>query len=178
VSARYRSWLAVIRIPEYVTGTGAVGVAGLLDAAVGGAEVAVRVGVGGPEGLGGRADLDGFGFFEARGDGEPDADGEALAAVADCDVATFCARLSFLSPSPGTSSSAAAAPPATSTTAAADSTQPRALRPLASVPTEEVCAAAGSCDCGQGGGAYGPGAAPGPITKGPGSAAWGGAVGE
>jgi hypothetical protein len=88
VSARYRSWLAVIRIPEYVTGTGAVGAAGLLDATVGGAEAAVRVGVGGPEGLGGRADLAVLGFFEARGDGEPDADGEASADVADCDAAT------------------------------------------------------------------------------------------
>jgi hypothetical protein len=164
----------VIRIPEYVTGTGAAGAAGLLDAAAGGAEVAVRVGVGGPEGLGGRGDLADLGFFEVWG--EPDVDGDALAAVADSDAATSCVRPSLLSPLPGRNSSAAAAPQATSATAAADNTQPRALRPLPPVATEEVCAAAGCC--GQGGVAYGPGAAPGPITKGPGNAAWDGEVGE
>ena len=48
----------------------------MLAAVLGGADDAVRVGVGGPEGLGGTADLVAFAFFEALADGEPDADAE------------------------------------------------------------------------------------------------------
>jgi hypothetical protein len=140
----------VIRIPEYVTGAGAVEAAGSLDAVLGGAEVAVREGVGGSEGPGGRADLAGFGLSEALADGEPDVNGDPLAVVAGRDAATSPARPSFLSPSPGKSSSAAAAPQAMSTTAAADNIQARDLRPWPPVVTEEVGMAAGAC--GQGGG--------------------------
>jgi hypothetical protein len=141
----------VIWIPEYVTETGAVGVAGLLEAVLGGAEVAVREGVGSSEELGGSADLVGFGLSEVLADGELDVNGDSLAAVAGWDAATSCARPSLLSPSPGKSSSAAAAPQAMSTTAAADNIQARDLRPLPPVATEEVGMAAGAC--GQGGGA-------------------------
>jgi hypothetical protein len=140
----------VIWIPEYVTEAGAVGVAGPPDAVLGGAEVAVREGVAGSEGLGGSADLVGFGLSEVLADGEPDVKGDSLAAVADCDAATSCARPSLLSPPPGTSSSATAAPQAMSTTAAADNIQARALRPLPPVATGEVGMAVGASR--QGGG--------------------------